>query len=152
MDENQRISLFKDEYLYIQSVIHDFDGRALTIKAWSVSFSLAAIGGAFAADAPAVLLVASLSSILFWIVETLWKTTQNAFYARSQELEGFFAGEQQEIMPLQVGTSWYAHYQTGRTRTFFRILLWLRVALPHAAVAAIGFVLFVLSQIGTLKV
>jgi len=152
MDEKQRISFLKDEYLHIQTVIHDFDGRALTIKAWSVSFSLAAIGGAFAAKAPTVLLVAAFSAILFWIVETLWKTTQYAFYDRSGKLERFFAGEQQDVLPLQVGSSWYAHYRKGRARRFFRIMFWLRVALPHAAVAILGFLLFALSRMGTITV
>ena len=152
MDDNQRVSLLKDEYLHIQSVIHDFDGRALTIKAWSVSFSLAAIGGAFAAHANSIFLVASFSALLFWLVEAIWKSTQYAFYDRSGKLEQFFAGKQQQLVPMQVGSSWYAHYKKGRITRLLRILCWARVALPHAPVALLGLVLFGLASFNIITV
>lgn len=52
------------EYLHLQKVIEDFDGRALTIKAWSITFSLVALAGAFASHVTAVLLVSSISALL----------------------------------------------------------------------------------------
>jgi hypothetical protein len=33
------------EYLQLQKTIEDFDARALTIKAWSVTFGLTALAG-----------------------------------------------------------------------------------------------------------
>jgi len=65
LDEKERRELLKAEYLHIQRVIEDFDGRAVTIKAWSISFSMVALAGSFASHTPAALLVASLSAFLF---------------------------------------------------------------------------------------
>lgn len=48
MDTEALNEALQAEYLHIQRAIVDFDARALTIKAWSVSFGLVAIGGAFA--------------------------------------------------------------------------------------------------------
>ena len=48
MNEEQLRNALQAEYLHLQKVIEDFDGRALTIKAWSVTFSLVTIAGFFA--------------------------------------------------------------------------------------------------------
>jgi hypothetical protein len=61
--------LLRDEYMKLQDIIESFDERALTIKAWSVSFSFAAIGAAYAADGWPVLMLAGLSALLFWCIE-----------------------------------------------------------------------------------
>ncbi len=89
MEESFVTRLLKEEYFHIQSVIENFDGRMLTIKNWSVSFSLVAIGGAFATKAGAAFLIASLSALIFWFSEALWKTFEYAYYDRSGKLEEF---------------------------------------------------------------
>jgi hypothetical protein len=76
----QTTQLFRDEYFYLQKMIEDFDGRLLTLKSWSVTFSLAAIGVGFSLKAPTVFLVSAVSSILFWILEVLWKGFQHAYH------------------------------------------------------------------------
>ena len=37
------IALLKEEYLHLQKTVEDFDQRTLTIKAWSVTTSMAGI-------------------------------------------------------------------------------------------------------------
>lgn len=37
----------KEEYFHLNEIVEDFDQKALTIKAWSVTLSMAGIGVAF---------------------------------------------------------------------------------------------------------
>ena len=93
MNEEQLRNALQAEYLHLQKVIEDFDGRALTIKAWSVTFSLVTIAGFFATQKPAVLMVACFSALLFWYIEASWKTFQYAYYDRAWEIEEYFRGK-----------------------------------------------------------
>jgi len=149
MDEEIKIQLLKDEYLHLQNVIEGFDGKAITIKAWSISFSLAALAGAFASHSPLVLLLASLSTILFWLIEGYWKTFQYAYYDRTGKIEKYFEGDSNNIVPLQIGSSWYKRWKAGGRKRITRIMLWPHVALPHAIVFIIGIVLYIMT---TLKI
>ena len=152
MDVSSKDELLKDEYLHIQSTIESFDGRMLTIKAWSVSFSLAAFGGAFAAHASEVLLIASLSAFMFWLIEGFWKTFQYAHYNRSSKIEQYFSGNLDEIQPMQIGSSWQTQWKRGGTRRLLRIMSWPHVYLPHGVVFGLGIALYVVSSLGLIKV
>ena len=152
MDEQQRAAFLRDEYLHVQKVIEDFDGRAITIKTWSISFSLVAIVGAFATHASTALLVGSLSSALFWLIEGFWKSFQDAYYERAQSIERFFAGENQELVPFQIGPSWYTRWRKGGYRRLVRIMAWQHVALPHALILLVGLVLYALHVSGVIRV
>ena len=151
MTEDQVNDFLQAEYLHIQKTIEDFDARALSIKTWSVSFGLAAIAGAFASHASIVLLVASVSSVLFWFLETMWKTFQLAYYARSETIEKHFRGQSAIAHPFQIGTSWYAKWSHMKTAETRRIALWPHVALPHAFVLVLGAALYLLVYVGTFK-
>ncbi len=151
MNDEQLRNALQAEYLHLQKVIEDFDARALTIKAWSISFSLVAIAGAFASHAPAVLLVACFSALLFWFIEASWKTFQYAYHDRSDDIEGYFRDERDVQFPFQIGASWYKQWKSGGISRLKRIMLWPHVALPHAAVAALALALFLLAQFGVLK-
>ena len=143
MNEKERRELLKSEYLHIQSVIEAFDEKVLTVKAWSITFSLAAIAGAFAADSSAVLLVASFSALIFWFLEGQWKSFQYAYYDRSEKIEKYFNGQgQTHIKPMQIGSSWYANWKKGGFKRLFRMMLWPHVMLPHFAVFIVGIILF----------
>jgi hypothetical protein len=121
MDNAEKKNLVKDEYLYLQKVIEDFDGRIITIKAWSVTFSLVALGGAFASHAAPVFLFGSVSACLFWILEGYWKTFQLAYLARVTKIEGYFAGDIDDIVPMQISRSWYAAYRSEDKRHLLRL-------------------------------
>jgi hypothetical protein len=152
MSDQERRSLLKDEYLHIQQIIEGFDARVITIKAWSVSTSLAGIGGAFAAHSAPVLLMASISSLLFWSIEAVWKTFQYAHYKRSSEIEKFFAGLEKNLTPMQIGAKWYQYWKEGGTNRLLTILLWPHVALPHVVIFVAGLALYALVILGIVAI
>lgn len=152
MEKADKDTLLKDEYLHIQSVIESFDGRMLTIKAWSVSFSLAAFGGAFATHSAEVLLIASLSAFMFWLIEGFWKTFQYAHYNRAVKIENYFASGEEEIAPMQIGSSWQIQWKRGGKKRLFRIMAWPHVYLPHGAVFALGILMYYLYLIDAITV
>ena len=129
------------EYLQLQKTIEDFDARALTIKAWSVTFGLTALAGAFASRSRTVFLISSSSAALFWYLETTWKVFQQAYYSRSLQLERHFRGETIVEHPLQISSAWHNAWSRTERRGYWRVACWPHVALPHAIVVATGVVL-----------
>src|SRR6266545_92742 len=103
LTEKQLRKLLKQEYLQLQSTIEGFDGRVLTIKAWSVTFSMMALVGAFAAHAAPALLIAVFGSCLFWWIECMWKTSQYAFYRRITLLVPWVLPSSYHDRPLRHG-------------------------------------------------
>ena len=146
MNEEQLRNALQAEYLHLQKVIEDFDGRTLTIKAWSVTFSLVTVAGFFASHNPAVLMVACVSALLFWYIEASWKTFQYAYYDRSGDIEEYFRGEKKLDFAFQIGSSWYKRWKSGGIARMTRIMFWPHVALPHAAVAALSLTLYLLTK------
>jgi hypothetical protein len=151
MDDTEKRLLLKDEYLHIQTVIEGFDGRAVTIKSWSVTFSLVALVGAFVSHAPAALLVGSFSACMFWLIEGLWKAVQYAHYDRAGKIERYFAGEIKTLVPLQVGASWYKSWKAGGIRRLRRIMFRPNVALPHILIFLAGLLLYVLYRVKVIQ-
>lgn len=151
MADDKLRSELQAEYLHLQKVIEDFDSRAISIKAWSITFSLAAIGGAFVSDAYLVFFIAALSALMFWILEAVWKSFQTGYYERSEAIERYFNGNGTLTAPFQIGTAWFRHWNAGGNRQWLKIMLWPHVALPHAVVAVIGGLLFALSALGAIR-
>ncbi|MCG8332290.1 MAG: hypothetical protein MI974_31680 [Chitinophagales bacterium] len=152
MKKNELIQLLKAEYLHIQTIIEDFDKRALTIKAWSISFSLGALGAAFAVDASIILLVASLSSVVFWLIEIQWKTFQQAYYSRVVDIERYFRGEIDSLIPLQTNKSWLSSWKENKLKKYLKILTWPHVAMPHILVAIFGLILYILVLVNLIEI
>ena len=90
----------KEEYLRLHDIVEDFDQKALTIKAWSVTLAMAGVGAAFTQKVAVLLLLAGVASMLFWVTEALWKSFQQAYYPRIRELEAFFACQSPEITKI----------------------------------------------------
>ena len=151
MNDEQLRSALQAEYLHLQKAVEDMDGRAVTIKAWSITFSLAAVGGAFASKASNVLLLACASAVLFWWLEARWKTFQDAYYGRIEDIERHFRGERALASALQIRASWYENWKGGSRRRLWQILAWPHVALPHAAVAGLALLLYGLAWFGVIK-
>lgn len=151
MDENNLRTELQAEYFYLQGVIEDFDSRAITIKTWSISFSLAGIGGGFASQTKVVFLVASVSALMFWILEAVWKSFQVGYYERASAIESYFSGDGTLAVPFQIGSTWFRHWEGGGNRSWARMMLWPHVALPHAVVVLAGLLLFVLSVLGVIE-
>ena len=145
MDTTTKIDLAKAEYLQLQSFIDAFDSRAFSTKTWSVTFSLAAVGGAFASHAAPILLIAALSAILFWVVEAHWNVIKGAYYFRIEELESFFRDENQPMVPMQISGSWVRWFRGARNVEFVFAMRRLHVALPHFPIALISGLLYLAS-------
>ncbi|MCE1247363.1 MAG: hypothetical protein LWY06_12020 [Firmicutes bacterium] len=143
MGKEDNRKLLESEYLHLQKVIEEFDGRALTIKAWSVSFSLAAITGAFVSKAKPVFLIASLSSVVFWLIEALWKSFQQAYFLRINEIEKYFENEVLgPPVPFQISKSWKQSWTKDLLQKLIRYMFWLHVCLPHIVICILGIILY----------
>ena len=139
--------ILKEEYLKLQDVVESFDQRALQIKGWSVTVSLAGMAAALIAkdvtpDLKAIAFaVSALAAIAFWIIEFSWKRFQWSFYPRIREIEAAFASGE-AIAPLQINASFTKAINriTSRdfTRPFYPFLMF-----PHAIIAAVGIFLAV---------
>ena len=149
MDE-QINSWLAQEYLLLQKTVEDFDARALTIKAWSVSFSAAGLGLAYQQHVPILLLIAAFSAIVFWIVETVWKVHQRAFFLRIREIEKHFAliGHG-GFAPFQILSGWQRSFggpapveDETSLRGKLAVFLFAGVMLPHIVVVVAGVLLF----------
>jgi uncharacterized membrane protein len=151
MSEDQLRSALQAEYLHLQKAVEDMDGRAVTIKAWSISFSLAAVAGAFASKSVNVLLLACASAVLFWWLEARWKTFQDAYYGRIDDIEQHFRGERALASALQIRASWYRSWNGGSRKRLWEIMAWPHVAVPHAVVAAIALLLYGLACFGVIR-
>jgi hypothetical protein len=151
MDPSELNSALQAEYLHLQKTIEEFDGKAMTIKAWSVTFSLTVMVGAFASHSPAVLLIAAISSLLFWSLETMWKAFQLGFYQRAEELEAHFRDEHSLVSPNQIGASWMRRWNGMPWSEVGSMAFWPHIALPHAVVVVVGIGVFLASQLGGFK-
>lgn len=152
MDEKEKRDLLKAEYLHLQATIEGFDNKALTIKAWSITFSFASYGVAFTNHTAILFIVAAIGSFIFWFLEASWKTFQYAFYERLEIIENFFRNETEGITPLQISKSWGESFRKGGTIRLFYIMLWQHVCLPHIIVVVIGLVLYLATGLGYIKI
>ena len=127
----------KDEYFHLQTLVEQFDARALTIKGWSVTLSMAGIGAGVLEENRLVIAAAAAAALLFWIVEAIWKSFQHSFYKRILDIEKAVL-ENKEIAPFQISTSWRASFDTDIVSRFFRIALYPHVFLPHLLTLVCG--------------
>jgi hypothetical protein len=144
MDESVKISLLKDEYLLIQKQYEDFDTRIMTIKGWSATVGLVALGTGFQYSR-FLWLFAALASLLFWILEAIWKSFQYNYSNRIQRIERAFATEEfHSIQPLQIFHAWLESFRSGsQLRTVIGILKLPLVFFPHVVPVVVGPALFV---------
>ena len=73
---------------------------------------------------------------------------QDAFYERMNQIEDHFAGKRKDVVPLQIGRSWYRRWSSLGAGKMLQILFWPHVAFPHVLVVVLGVVLFVLQAGG----
>ena len=148
MDASQRLAALQAEYFHLQKTVEDFDGKALTIKTWSVTFSMAVLVGAFTSRAAPVFLIAAASSLLFWILETLWKSFQLGYYSRIAVIEKYFRSPQDELPPFQVYATWTSRWSQISWTEVLGMAWWPHIALPHAAALVGGVALYFMARFG----
>lgn len=145
IDEATTLSYLKEEYFFLQKAYEEFDARALTVKGWSATVALAAIGVGFYQSVYLWLFSAG-ASLVFWSIEALWKTFQYSYADRIRLLEEVFrTGQLGEVRPLQIHSAWVASWRSIRIRRqFFNGL----VMMPHGLTFVVGIVLFLTNQLG----
>ena len=140
MTNQVNLDFLREEYFHLKSVVGEFDQRTLLIKGWSVTASLTAIGIGLKEKLDYLLLVASFSALLFWIVEALWKSFQQAYYPRIRSIEDYMrSGVSAEFYSPGILRSWSSSWKWHH---FIPIMVWGHVCLPHVAIFLVGLVLW----------
>jgi hypothetical protein len=75
------------EYYAILEVVSAFDGRILTVKSWSVTLSLAALGLGFQTRHFGLFGLAVVTAIAFWYIDGSLKGYQMRYYSRMRDIE-----------------------------------------------------------------
>jgi hypothetical protein len=161
MSLQDKIPFLKDEYLFLEKSYEDFDARLMTIKGWSATVAVAAIGLGFY-QSPYLWLFAAGASLIFCILEATWKVFQYNYRGRIEALEkAFRTNNFSEIEPFQIYKSWDNALQKSHERTpgftflsktfhftFFTTIYLPIVWFPHAITAVVGVILFILWLLG----
>lgn len=150
MEPATKITLLRDEYLLLQNFYENFDTRIVTIKGWSATVGMAAIGAGFYQTRYLWLFGAAVS-LIFWLIESIWKSFQYMYSPRIERLEKAFASDDfSNVAPFQVYNSWFAALQANGFGVFANFRLGI-VAFPHAITVVVGIVLFALQMMGYIK-
>lgn len=150
MQDSERRQFLKDEYLHIQKTIVDLDARAISIKTWTVSSSLAAIIAAFVSKNEVVFLLSAFSSLLFYVSEVYWKINQQGFYGRSDRIEQCFSGKIKRLDPFQIDRHWVEFEQQKRRSHLWSVMRKQHVHIPHIPILILSVSLFVMVKTGWL--
>jgi len=154
------------EYYALLNVVSEFDGRQLTVKGWSVTLSLAALGVGFQQKHYALFGLAAATALAFWFMDVLLKRFQLRYYSRMRDIE-YIAFQLNAVQVEGMGSasapridmSWsfkgVPGHRDWRTdvperytpemvhRLLRRPYVMPQVLLPHAAAVVLGFALFV---------
>ena len=80
------------EYEMLQSRSKDCETRRFQIHGWSISIFSAAVGLTVLRNEPLFLMIPLLTCLLFWGMDSLYKSFQRILIDRSLEVESIFAG------------------------------------------------------------
>jgi hypothetical protein len=140
-----KLGFLKDEYLLLQKSYEDFDTKIMTIKGWSATVGIAAIGGGFYYSRFLWLFAAGVC-LIFWVLEALWKSFQYNYAPRIILLEeAFRTGDVDDIAPFQVYGAWYEAFQSaGYIQTMLAEMRLFLVFFPHVVPCLAGPILFLL--------
>jgi hypothetical protein len=146
MESDVNDEFVKEEYLHLQNVIENFDQKSLTIKSWSVTVSMAGIVSAFTQKNPYILLLSAGASLLFWIIEGLWKSFQHAHYPRVKDIEQYYKSGKSAVgfSAPDITNSWTDNWNKGKGK-LLRLLWYPHILLPHVLVTLAGIVLWLIN-------
>lgn len=151
LDPTTRLAFLKEEYLLLQRFYEDYDARALTVKGWSASIAIVALGAGFHSS-KYLWLFASAASLILWAVEAFWKSFQYLYSPRIVALEqAFRLGTSTRMAPFQIYSSWFKAARDGGFKFFTNARL-LIVAIPHGATCIAGLALFILETFGFMSI
>jgi hypothetical protein len=144
LSSETRVDLLREEYFKLQDIIESFDERALQIKGWSVTVSLAGMAAAIVADIgpqekAIAFFIAAFASLAFWMIEFFWKCFQWTFFHRVDAIEAAFAGpDPASENPLQIRSVFHARFKKEIVPNLPKSLK-PSLMFPHVLVAAMGF-------------
>lgn len=143
MNQDKRADLLKDEYVMLQQFYEEIDAKGLTIKNWSITVALAAIGAGIVYSKE-VLLAGFISSLVFWYLEAYWRGLSYFFSVRINHIESAFQSEQwKKETPLQVYSTWSDTYKKEKDQTL-NYMFKQTSFLPHVVIAAVCLLLYFL--------
>jgi hypothetical protein len=151
VDKSVKIGFLKDEYLLLQKFYEDFDARVVTIKGWSATIGLAAVGAGFY-QTRFLWLFAAGAALVFWGIEAVWKSFQYMYAPRIAELEDAFRKDSfEDISPFQIYASWFEVFEESGLEIFKN--LWTPiVCFPHVVTVVAGVVLFLFEAFGLMNI
>lgn len=152
MDKEQRSELL-EEYFRLAAFVQAYDSYFLSIKAWGVTVSGAAIGVGFSKDLIAqnmqvqVFAIAFALAIAFWLTEVRFKLIQLAHIYRQSVLEKTL----QENVYIK-SPSILESYGEGRRidkeqKRWRSIIFWSHVMFPHIIFVVFSLVLIVIQAV-----
>ncbi len=141
-----RAELF-EEYYKLASIVQSYDSYCLTIKAWGVTVSGAALGIAFSRESrmaiSMVALVACALSVAFWLTEVRFKLFQLGHMLRVAELEDAL----QHGTPVDAPRIFAAFGEQTRknlsAKRWRSVAFWPQVMLPHIVFASLSLTLII---------
>jgi hypothetical protein len=114
LDQKERSSFLKDEWVLLQNQYEDFDKRSLTIKGWVSTGAIAglAIGfGAAVNHAYIIPIIVGAVTAAFWYLEVYWKMFQYALADRIRIIEAYFRNDPDILIkdpsPFQLYNWWF---------------------------------------------
>lgn len=137
------------EYYHLQDIVDRFDERSLKIKSWSVTSCGVALGFGVTEHQPLLFCVAALGSLVFWYLETLWKTMQGMIIDRSNNIEAMLAQPSAVYPGPKIGHTFTTGFRDGSYwRRFRRTANYPNVRMPHILIFAAGVLMYVASLLG----
>jgi hypothetical protein len=134
MNPDKLADLLKDEYIMLQTLYEDMDGKGLTIKNWAITVALAIIGTGILNHNKNLLWLAFGASFIFWYLEAYWRGLSHFFAVRIQNIEATIKnGTWEKELPLQVYSTWSEEYKRSKDQTF-RYMFKRASLLPHAVI------------------
>jgi hypothetical protein len=135
------------EYYFAQQMIDGFNDHALKIKSWSVTISALAIGLAVREGISALFILASASSLIFWMTESLWKFYQYIAIERSKELEHLLNNDLCTYNGPGISAKYRKMFEDPAFNKARRRVFWYwNVVTPHIIVVCLGIVLWLLTH------
>lgn len=121
LNDNEKATFLKDEWLFLQNTYEDFDRRSLTIKGWVGGASIAGLSISFGTTikyAIFIPMIVAIMSLVFWYLESYWKLFQYAFADRIRIIEAYFRSDEDILVknpePFQAYNWWYRTYSNDK--------------------------------------
>jgi hypothetical protein len=138
------LEFVRQEYFFLQGTVEDYQKQSLDIKKLSIGLSagVAFLGTATKLSQDLTFLSVFFLSLAFLALDVLWKRFQRFHYARIYEIEAELQARGVAFAP-DISGSWHgaAGDRRGlppRKYTWFQILAWPHVWIPHVPIALIS--------------